>query len=102
MCLIFEVLRLVTAIFGTASVVQTINKSALYGHLLPIKEKQLRKSFSSDWPIIANPLVYQVLSEHISDHMVLCELKYSISIVSIKATMAVVLNGYLLCKNAIK
>ena len=53
---------------------QTINKSALYGHLLPVKEKQLRKSFSSDWPIIAKPFVYQVLSEHISDHMVLCEI----------------------------
>ena len=74
MCLIFEVLRLVSAVFGTASVVSTINKSALYGHLLPVKEKQLRKSFSSDWPIIANPLVYQVPSEHISDHMALCEL----------------------------
>ena len=44
MCLIFEVLRLVSADFGTASVVQTINKSALYGHLLHVKEKQLRKS----------------------------------------------------------
>ena len=74
MCLIFEVLRLVCAVFGTASVVQTINKSALYGHFLPVKENQLRKSFSSDWPIIAKPLVYQVLSEHILDHMVLCEL----------------------------
>ena len=38
MCLIFEVLRLVSAVFVTASVVQTINKSALYGHLLPVKE----------------------------------------------------------------
>ena len=74
LCQIFEVLRLVSAVFGTASVVQTINKSALYRHLLPVKEKQLRKSFSSDWPIIAKPLVYQVLSEHISDNMVLCEL----------------------------
>ena len=70
MFLMFEVLRLVSAVFGKASV----NKSALYGHLLPVKERQLRKSFSSDWPIIAKPLVYQVLSEHISDHMVLCEL----------------------------
>ena len=73
MCLIFEVLRLVSAVFGTASVVQTINKSAIYGHLLPVKEEHLRESFSSDWPIIAKPLVYQILSEHISDHMVLCE-----------------------------
>ena len=73
MCQIFEVLRLVSAVFGTASVVQTINKSALYGHLLPVKEKQLRKSFSSDWPIKAKPLVYQVLNERISEHMVLCE-----------------------------
>ena len=62
------------AVFGTASIVQTFNKSALFGHLLPVKEKQLRKSFSSDGPIIAKPLVYQVLSEHMSDHMVLCEL----------------------------
>ena len=74
MCLIFEVLRLVSAVLGTANVVQTINKSALYGHLLPVKEKQLKKSFSSDWPVIAKPLVYQVLSEHISDHKVICEL----------------------------
>ena len=74
MCLIFGVFRLVSAVFRTASVVQTINKSALYGHLLPVKEKQLRKSFSSDWLIISKPLVYQVLSEHISDHMVLCVL----------------------------
>ena len=29
-------------------------------------------------------------------------MNYSISIVSIKATMAVVLNGHLLCKNGIK
>ena len=74
MCLIFEVLGLVSAVLGTASVVQTIIKSALYGHLLPVKEKQLRKSFSSDWLIIAKPLVYQALSEHISDHMVRSEL----------------------------
>ena len=73
MCLIIEVLRLVSAVFGTASVVQTINKSALYGHLLRVKEEQLRESFSSDLPIIAKPLVNQVVSEHISDHMVLCE-----------------------------
>ena len=58
MYLIFEVLRLVSAVFGTASVVQTINKSPLYGHLVPIKEKQLRESFQNDWPIIALPLVY--------------------------------------------
>ena len=59
MCLIFEVLRLVSAVFGTASIVQTIKKSALYGHSLSVKEKQFRKSFSSDWPIIAKPLVYK-------------------------------------------
>ena len=33
---IFEVLRLVGAVFGTASVVQTVNKYSLYGHLLYI------------------------------------------------------------------
>ena len=33
---IFEVLRLVDAVFRTASVVQTANKYSLYGHLLPI------------------------------------------------------------------
>ena len=43
MYLIFEVLRLVSEVFGTASVVQTINKSPLYGHLVPIKEKQFRE-----------------------------------------------------------
>ena len=39
---IFEVLRLIGAIFGTASVIQTINKYSLQGRLLPIKEKHLR------------------------------------------------------------
>ena len=41
----FEVLRLIGAVLGTASVIQTINKFSLYGHLLPIKEKQLLRSF---------------------------------------------------------
>ena len=40
MYLISEVLRLVRAVFGTASAIQTINKSPLYGHLVPIKGKQ--------------------------------------------------------------
>ena len=53
MYLIFEVLRLVNAVFGTAGAVQTINKFPPYEHLVPIKEKQLRQSFQNDWPIIA-------------------------------------------------
>ena len=53
MYLIFEILRLIGAVFGTASVVQTINKYSPYGRLLPFKEKQLTESFSSNWPIIA-------------------------------------------------
>ena len=73
MYLIFEVLRLVSAVFGTASAVQTINKSPPNGHLVPIKEKQLRESFHNDWLIIALPLVYQIVSKHISEHMVICE-----------------------------
>ena len=73
MNLIFEVLHLVSAVFGTASTVQTINKSPSNGHLVPIKEKQLRESFQNDWPIIALPLVYQLVSKHISEHMVICE-----------------------------
>ena len=52
MYLIFEVLCLLGAVFGTARVVKTINKFSLYGHLFPIKEKHLMESFSSDWPII--------------------------------------------------
>ena len=68
MYLIFEVLRLVSAVFGTASTIQTINKSTPYGRLVPIKEKQLRESFQNDWPIIALPLVYQIVSEPISEH----------------------------------
>ena len=68
-----KVLRLVSAVFRTASVVQTINKSPLYGHLVPIKEKQLGESFQNYWPIIALPIVYQRVSDHISEHMVLCE-----------------------------
>ena len=73
MYLIFEVLRLVSAVFRTASVVQTINKFPLYGQLVPSKEKQSRDSFQNDWPIIALPLVYQRVSDHISEHMVICE-----------------------------
>ena len=53
MYLIFEVLRLIGTVFGTASVVQIIIKYSLYGHLLPVKEKNFRESVSSDWPIIA-------------------------------------------------
>ena len=73
MYLIFEVLRLDNAVFRTASVVQAINKSPLYGHLVRIKEKQLREFFQNDYPIIALPLVYQRVSDHISEHMVICE-----------------------------
>ena len=80
MYLIFEVLRLIGAVFGTASVVKTIDKFSLFGHLLPIKEKHLMESFSSDWPITARAFynsyvlcIYQAVSEHISDHMVICE-----------------------------
>ena len=50
---IFEALRSIGAVFGTASVVQTVNKYSLYGHLLPKKEKHLTESFSSDWLNIA-------------------------------------------------
>ena len=75
MHLIVEVLRLLGAVFGTASAVQTINKSPPYWHLDPIKEKQLRESFQNDWPIIALPLVYQIVSEHIS-HSVYSILRY--------------------------
>ena len=61
--------------------VQCLEQPVLYKLLinLPIwaitlyKEKQLRKSLSSDWPIISKPLVYQVVSESIVDHMVICE-----------------------------
>ena len=49
----FEVLRLIGAVFGTASVVQTINKYPIYGHLLPIQEEHVTEPFQSDWPIIA-------------------------------------------------
>ena len=49
----FEALRLIDAVFGTAGAVQNIIKYSICGHLLPIKEKHLRYSFSSDWPIIA-------------------------------------------------
>ena len=73
MYLIFEVLRLVSAVFGTASAVQTINKSPPYGYLVPIKEKQLKQSFQNDWPIVDLPLVYQIVSKYISEHMVIYE-----------------------------
>ena len=73
MYLIFEVLSLVSAVFGTACVGQTINKSPLYGHLVPFKEKLLRESFQNDWLIIASPLGCQIVSEHILEHIVICE-----------------------------
>ena len=53
MYLLFEVLRLIGKVFGTASVVQIIIEYSLHGHLLLLKEKKLRESVSSDWPIIA-------------------------------------------------
>ena len=65
---IFEVLRSIGAVIGTASVVKSVNKYSLYGHLLPIQDKHLTESFTSDWPH-----VYQVVSEHIAEHMVICE-----------------------------
>ena len=46
--LIFEALRLIGAVFGKASVVQTFNKYPLYGHLLPIREKSVREFILSD------------------------------------------------------
>ena len=52
-CLIVEVLRLIRADFGTASAIQIISKYPFYRHLPPMMEKQVRESFSSDWPIIA-------------------------------------------------
>ena len=103
MYLIREVLHLVSAVFGTAIAVQAINKSPPYGHLVPDKEKRLRESFQrpvprlwirsaeewgerryenrnttaesfqNDWPIIALPFVYQIVSKLISEHMVMCE-----------------------------
>ena len=42
MYFLFEALRLIGAVFETASVVQTIIKYSLYGHLLPIKAKHLK------------------------------------------------------------
>ena len=42
MYLLIEALRLIGAVFGTASVVQTIFKYSLCEHLLPVKEKHLR------------------------------------------------------------
>ena len=49
----FEVLRLIGAVFGTAGVVQIINKYSQYGHLPLFKEKHITEAFSSAWPIIA-------------------------------------------------
>ena len=43
MYLVYEVLCLIGADFGTTSDVQTITKYPLYGHLLAIAEKHLRK-----------------------------------------------------------
>ena len=56
--LIFDVLHLIGIVFGSASVKQVIIKYSLYGHFLPVKEKHLNESFSSDWSITAKALVY--------------------------------------------
>ena len=90
MYLIFEVIRLIGAAFGTASVVQIINKYSLYGHLPPFKEKQLTESISRDWPIIVKTSCL-LSSEwtHFRPHGNLW-MNYSISIVTIEATTAVV------------
>ena len=61
--LIFEVLRLVSAVFGSAKVLMNHTIWAFTR-----KTVNLRESFLSDWPIIAESLVYQVVSEHISYH----------------------------------
>ena len=53
MYLIFEDLRLIGTVFGTASVIQVIIKYSLYGHSPTVKEKHLNKSFSSVWSITA-------------------------------------------------
>ena len=42
MYLLFEALRLISAVFGTPSVVHTIIKYSLYGHLIPTKKEHLR------------------------------------------------------------
>ena len=43
---------MIGAVYGTASVVQTVDKYPLYG-LLPIEEKyKIKKNVSSDWSII--------------------------------------------------
>ena len=70
MYLIFEVLRLV---LEQPVLYRPLINPPLYGHLVPIKEKQLRESFQNDWLITALPLVYQRVSDHISEHMVICE-----------------------------
>ena len=70
---VIEVLRLICADPGIASVVQTIDKYPTYGHLLRIKEKHIRKTFFSLGPLLLKPLVYQEVSEHISDHVKICE-----------------------------
>ena len=58
------------------------------------KTVNLRESFLSDWPIIAERLVYQVVSEHISYHDMKMHgnflINYSIFMVIIHATLAVV------------
>ena len=73
MHLIIEVLRKTCAVYGIPSVVQTIDKYPLSKHLLPIKEKHIKKTFQVIGPLLLKPLVYQVASEHLSDHMVICE-----------------------------
>ena len=84
-----EVLRLIGAVFGTASVVQTVNKYSLYGHLLYIQEKHLTESFSSDWATITKATCLPSSEwAHFRPHGNLL-MNYCISIVTIEVTMAV-------------
>ena len=73
MHLIIEVLRMICAVYGIVSVVQTIDNYPLYGHLLPVKTEKIRKNFQVTDPLLLKPIVYQVVNEHISNHMVICE-----------------------------
>ena len=45
----------------------------LYGYLLPVEEKHIRKSFLMIGLLLPRPVVYEVVSEHISDYLALCD-----------------------------
>ena len=83
----FEVLHWISAVFWNSKCCVDFNNSPIYG-LSPYTGEYCSELYNYEnridrkakpfqvinWPIIAKPLVYRIVREHISDHKVICEL----------------------------